>query len=98
MDTFYNFVHSLKELSLKKVLESTDAGSVYEHYLGSKYTVLGEVTDFMTGDVSVLFKDMHNKVWTCLLREFFQHKDVNGNKIPVFRYIGKAQYKKKYYH
>ena len=76
---------------MNKMVESTDSGSVYEHYLGLKYTVLGEVTDFMTGAVSVIFKDRHNKVWTCLLQEFFRHKNVNGVQIPVFKYIGKVE-------
>ncbi len=75
---------------MNKVLESTEAGSVYEHYLGLKYTMLGEVTDFMTGNVSVIFKDMHNKVWICKLQDFFKHIDIDGNKIPVFKYVGTA--------
>ena len=77
------------------MLESTNAGAIYKHYLGLIYVIIGESTDFNTGAVSVIFKDSRNKVWNYPLAEFFSYKIINDVKIPTFQYIGELVEEKK---
>lgn len=68
--------------------ESTVPGSVYEHYKGNIYIFLHEVTDHATGAVIVVFRDKYDKLWYRTIQEFFGKIDVDGEKVPEFRYTG----------
>ncbi len=70
--------------------ESTVPGSVYEHYKGNMYVFLHEVTDHATGAVIVVFKDNCDKLWYRTLHEFFGLVDVEGEKVPEFRFTGQV--------
>ena len=73
---------------MSKLKESTVPGSVYEHYKGDMYVFLHEATDHATGAVIVVFKDKHGKLWSRSIQDFFGTVDIDGEKVPKFRYTG----------
>ena len=75
---------------VSKLKESTVPGSVYEHYKGNMYVYLHEATDHATGAVIVVFKDKYDKLWYRTLQEFFGLVDIDGQKVPKFRFTGQV--------
>ena len=73
---------------MSELKESTVPGSVYEHYKGDMYVYLYEVTDHATGAVIVVFRDKHDKLWCRTLQDFFGTVNIDGKKLPKFRYTG----------
>ena len=68
--------------------ESTVPGSVYEHHNGNMYIYLHEVSDHVTGATSVVFRDKYGKLWCRAIHEFFGMTEIDGEKVPIFRYTG----------
>lgn len=73
---------------MSELKESTVPGSVYEHYKGNMYVFLHEVTDHATGAVKVVFRDKYDKLWCLSIQDFFGKVNIDGEKLPKFRYTG----------
>ena len=71
---------------VSELKESKVPGSVYEHYKGNMYVFLHEISDHETGGTSVVFRDKYDKLWCRTLQEFFGLLDVDGEKVPEFRF------------
>ena len=73
---------------MSELKESTVPGSVYEHYKGDMYVYLHEISDHETGGTSVVFRDKYDKLWYRTLQDFFGTVNIDGKKLPKFRYTG----------
>ena len=73
---------------MSELKESTVPGSVYEHYKGNMYIFLHEATDHATGAVIVVFRDKYDKLWYLSIQDFFGKVNIDGEKVPKFRYTG----------
>ena len=63
----------------------------YKHYKGNQYEVLGIAKHSETLEEFVVYKALHGKeeLWVRPLKMFLEEVDLNGKKIPRFKYIGK---------
>jgi cyclomaltodextrinase / maltogenic alpha-amylase / neopullulanase len=76
-----NITLSRKARSLKK--------GYYEHYKKLRYKVLGVVIHSETLEEMVLYKAMYGEkiTWVRPLKMFFEKVEVDGKKVPRFRFI-----------
>jgi len=63
---------------------------VYEHYKGNKYEVLGMAKHSETLEEMVLYRALYGDhgLWVRPAKMFLENVEINGNKIPRFKYIG----------
>ena len=73
---------------MSELKESTVPGSVYEHYKGDMYVYLHEISDHETGGTSVVFRDKYDKLWYRSIHDFFGTIEIDGEKVPTFRFTG----------
>ena len=63
----------------------------YEHFKGKKYRVLGIAKHSETFEEMVvyetLYKNPRSKLWVRPLKMFLEKVEVNGKKVPRFRFI-----------
>jgi len=68
---------------------------VYEHFKGGRYEVLGVAKHSETLEDLVVYKSLYaNKVfklWARPIAVFLSKKELNGQKIQRFKYIGPTQ-------
>jgi cyclomaltodextrinase / maltogenic alpha-amylase / neopullulanase len=62
----------------------------YEHYKGNQYEVLGIAKHSETLEEFVVYKALYGKeeLWIRPLKMFLEEVDLNGKKLPRFKYIG----------
>lgn len=64
----------------------------YEHYKGKRYRVLGIAKHSETLEDLVLYECLHfnetSKLWVRPLKMFTEEVEVNGKKVPRFRFVG----------
>lgn len=69
---------------------------VYEHYKGNgkKYRVLGVAKHSETLEDTVVYEALYDnevsKLWIRPLGMFLEEVEINGKRVPRFRYIGEA--------
>jgi hypothetical protein len=63
----------------------------YEHFKGNKYEVLGVAKNSETMEELVVYKALYGNydLWVRPLKMFLEEVEVNGEKIPRFKYLGK---------
>jgi hypothetical protein len=63
---------------------------IYEHYKGNRYEVIGVARHSETLEEMVLYRklDGERELWVRPLAMFLEDVEVNGKKMPRFRYIG----------
>jgi hypothetical protein len=65
---------------------------VYEHYTGNKYEVIGVAKrkDKDTKEEFVVLRALFNgyDMWVRPLDTFHDEVEVNGNKVPRYKYVG----------
>jgi hypothetical protein len=63
----------------------------YEHYKGTQYEVIGTAKHSETMEDYVVYKTLYGKeeLWIRPLKMFVEEVELNGNKVPRFKYIGK---------
>jgi hypothetical protein len=78
-------VHGLPERA-KSVRQGT-----YEHYKGKRYQVLGAALHSETLKELVVYKTLYGEglIWVRPLDMFLEEVDIEGEKKPRFRYLGK---------
>ncbi len=62
---------------------------VYEHYKGKLYEVIGVARHSETLEKLVVYIDGDGEFWVRPLAMFAELVEVNGKKVPRFRYTGK---------
>ncbi|MBU3934753.1 DUF1653 domain-containing protein [Patescibacteria group bacterium] len=62
----------------------------YQHFKGNKYEVIGIAKHSETQENLVVYKALYgNKdLWARPLKMFLEEVDVDGKKVPRFRYLG----------
>ncbi|MEI6296034.1 MAG: DUF1653 domain-containing protein [bacterium] len=67
----------------------------YKHYKGKEYEVIGLTHHSETLESLVVYKALYeskefgtNAIWVRPLSMFTEHVEINGEKIPRFKYIG----------
>lgn len=62
----------------------------YEHFKGGQYEVLGIAKHSETNDDFVVYKALYGEkeLWIRPVKMFLEEVDLNGNKVPRFKYIG----------
>ena len=62
----------------------------YRHFKGKDYEVIDIVRHSETLEELVLYKPLYGegKLWVRPLRMFIENVEVNGEKIPRFKYLG----------
>lgn len=62
----------------------------YQHYKGSEYQVLGIGKHSETLEEFVVYKAMYgeNEIWIRPVKMFLEEVEINGAKVPRFKYIG----------
>ena len=60
----------------------------YKHYKGPEYEVIGEARHSETLEELVVYRDGKGELWVRPLKMFSEEVEVNGKKIPRFKYIG----------
>lgn len=67
---------------------------VYEHYKGHKYLVIGQAKHSETMEDMVVYVCLYENtrtpqhLWVRPLELFFAEKEVDGQKVPAFKYVG----------
>lgn len=64
----------------------------YEHYKGKFYRVLGVARHSETEEDLVVYEPLYPSIlkwWVRPLKMFMEKVEINGKKIPRFKYIGK---------
>ncbi len=64
---------------------------IYEHFKGRRYRVLGLAKHSETLEDMVVYQALHSdhELWLRPLKNFLERVEVNGKKIPRFRFLGK---------
>jgi len=80
--------HSLKLGKGKK--EDMFKLGEYEHYKGNHYRVIGIAKHSETLEKMVVYKALYGEgeLWVRPLKIFTEEVEINGKKVPRFRYIG----------
>lgn len=62
---------------------------VYEHYKGNRYEVIGVAEHTETQEAMVVYGALEGerKIWTRPLAVFLQEVEVDGKRVPRFKYI-----------
>ena len=60
----------------------------HKHYNGPEYEVIGEAKHSETLEDLVVYKDSRGELWVRPVKMFLEEVEVNGKKIPRFKYIG----------
>jgi len=62
----------------------------YQHYKGKRYQVIGIAKHSETLEELVFYKGLYgdNQIWVRPVKMFLEKVEVNGEKVPRFRYIG----------
>ena len=78
----------MNEVGLSKKAKSVRPG-IYEHYKKKRYKVLGVVVHSETLEELVLYKALYGNrlLWVRPLDMFLENVEVDGKKIPRFRYV-----------
>jgi len=67
---------------------------IYEHYKGKKYRVIGVAKHSETLEDLVVYEPLYenttSKLWVRPLAMFFETVEVNGKRVPRFKYVGNA--------
>lgn len=65
---------------------------IYEHFKGAKVRVIGVAKHSETLEDLVVYdhldSDKRSELWVRPAKMFFEGVEVNGNKIPRFKYLG----------
>jgi len=61
----------------------------YEHYKGGVYEVVGVASHSETLEKMVVYRHGDGELWVRPLAMFIEFVEVNGKKVPRFRYTGK---------
>ena len=60
----------------------------YKHFKGGEYQVIGLARHSETLEEFVVYKDEKGELWVRPLKMFLEEVEVNGQKVPRFKYIG----------
>lgn len=62
----------------------------YEHYKGKQYEVIGIAKHSETLEEVVVYRALYGErgLWVRPLKMFLEEVEVNGKKMPRFKYIG----------
>lgn len=63
----------------------------YEHYKGKRYEVIGIAKHSETFEEVVVYKALYGErgLWVRPLKMFLEEVEVDGKKMPRFKYVGK---------
>lgn len=63
----------------------------YRHYKGKNYEVLGVAKHSETMEETVVYRALYGegKLWVRSFKMFLEEVEVDGKKIPRFKYVGK---------
>ena len=63
----------------------------YLHYKGKEYEVLGTARHTETPEEFVVYRALYGEglLWARPAKMFAEHVEVNGQKVPRFKFIGK---------
>ncbi len=63
---------------------------IYEHFKGKRYKVIGVAQHSETLEEMAVYQAMYgeNKLWARPLKMFIEEVEIDGKKIPRFKYIG----------
>ncbi len=62
----------------------------YRHYKGNEYEVIGVAKHSETLEEMIVYGALHeNHFWVRPLKMFIEKVEIDGKKIPRFKYIGK---------
>lgn len=61
----------------------------YKHYKGPEYEVIGLAKHSETMEDFVVYRDSAEELWVRPIKMFLEEVEVNGTKVPRFKYIGK---------
>ncbi len=70
---------------------------LYEHYKGKRYEVIGVAHHSETLELLVVYKALYEtefgkeSLWVRPLKMFTETVEVNGKKIPRFRFLGEQK-------
>ncbi|MBI5420720.1 MAG: DUF1653 domain-containing protein [Parcubacteria group bacterium] len=64
---------------------------IYEHYKGNRYEVIGIARHSETLEEMVVYRVLYGErhIWVRPIAMFLEDVDVDGNKMPRFKYIEK---------
>ncbi|MBI5913382.1 DUF1653 domain-containing protein [Candidatus Azambacteria bacterium] len=62
---------------------------IYEHYKGNRYEVIGVAQHSETREELVVYRALYGDfdLWVRLVKMFLEEVEVDGNKIPRFRFV-----------
>ena len=62
---------------------------IYEHYKGNKCEVIGIAKHSETLEELVVYRELYGEceLWVRPVKMFIEDVEVNGNKIPRFRFV-----------
>jgi len=62
----------------------------YQHYKGKEYEVIGVAKHSETQEEMVVYKALYgdHDLWVRPFKMFLEQVEINGEKIPRFKYIG----------
>jgi len=62
----------------------------YQHYKGGKYEVIGIARHSETNEELVIYRSLNGgkKIWARPLDIFWEEVEVEGKKMPRFKYLG----------
>ncbi len=65
----------------------------YEHYKGKRYRVLGVAKHSETNEDLVMYEALYDnelsRLWVRPLKMFLEDVEIDGQRVPRFRYLGK---------
>jgi len=63
----------------------------YKHYKGKEYEVIGVAKHSETLEKMVAYKALYGErgLWVRPLKMFLEEVEMNGKKVPRFKYVGK---------
>ena len=60
----------------------------YKHFKGPEYEVIGLARHSETLEDLVVYRDSNGELWVRPVKMFLEEVEVNGVKVPRFKYIG----------
>lgn len=61
----------------------------YKHFKGGEYEVIGVARHSETLEEMVVYKNEKGEIWVRPLEMFLEEVELNGQKVPRFKYIEK---------